>query len=89
MKHYYGIYRAYGMADNGWPDGDGDGGGLGDVVCRFATKAERDTWVAEGPAYTTDAGSRDPLRAGSRTVRRVLAAPYDYFARMEMEMEGE
>lgn len=55
-RKYYAIEWNYGRAVNS------DGSRAGSVR-EFASKAERDAWCEDGPAYTTDAGFREMLTA--------------------------
>lgn len=59
---FYAIQYAYGsMVANR--------GNRADRICQFARKAERDTWVAAGPAYDGP-GYREALSARSGEVRQ-------------------
>ena len=80
MRHimHYAIEYAYGRTvANGWPTAPHtQGGGRADVVLRFPSRKERDSWVDEGPDNYTAGGYREALGSTSLTVRRAHSTPH-------------
>lgn len=67
MKHYYALSWYYGKGsynEKGWR--------LASYVC-FGSRAARDAWVANGPAYQTDGGFREVVAASDPAIRRLRA----------------
>lgn len=69
---YWAISHRYGAQVR-----DDRGDMIGKIVA-FRTKGERDTWVADGPAYSTDYGAREPLVSDCREVRHSIREFEDY-----------
>lgn len=66
-KNYYGFSHYYGANMRGE-----DGNYIG-TVHEFASKAERDAWVSDGPDYATEQGARTTIKASTPEVRAYRA----------------
>lgn len=72
MAAYYAFAHTYGSNTI-----DEHGDHIGTVMV-FATRKERDAWVAEGTPYVNNSGARTPLLVKDRRDRRAIKR-YGYF----------